>query len=811
MTALRESPGRDAEDASVAVSARPLTPQEITDALAQGRVEVHFQPVVVMPSGRVVAFEALARIRTPAGSLVPPSSFIPVAEASGLIVPLGQEVLQQAIAAAGRWRAGTSDIATASISVNVAPAQLVGTELVQIVRTLLAVHDVPATALVLEITESTASSPQVRPTLEQLSALGTRVALDDFGTGFATLDNLRWLPVQLLKLDRGFVEGLTDGGADHAIVKAVADLADNLGLSVIAEGVETVEQAEALQLLGCPVMQGFLFAPAQRDPEVAARTVHRNRRAFTKSSTDHVLGGGDERWPLALDAAILAAIRLLASRRPVHRSTVHAVATGLARTLELSPETTRVIGRLALLHDVRRLSVDGALPDTLASEPLVHALAARKRHPPPEVALVRAATAVADQAARRSAVEARPLDQTLVASALRAEASGRSGRRDWLAGAMTALATDPPEIHPLGELVDDLERRRLGRRGIEERLRSLVGLTQMLSSSGDTMLLLRVALEEVRRIVGAASASLERWERDSGQLRTLVNVGQLGPGEVTFPTDEVYPLAGFEQARRTMLDGLPFVHTVDDEDCAVEAVELLRSLNKYSSAAVPLYVDDRIWGQVWMATEVGEPAFSSGDIETLLPIATLMAGVIRQAENLEQVARAAFEDSLTRVGNRRAVDDELDRLSAAERPTALVLLDLDLLKQINDSLGHAAGDQAIRDVADALSQEVAVWPGATVGRLGGDEFCVVVPDCPPWEARNRVQAAMDRVRERGGPAVSIGVASLPPPWSWRDLFAAADGDLYRAKGRAVDERAAQAPVTGAAPSRPVRNRRALRE
>jgi EAL domain-containing protein (putative c-di-GMP-specific phosphodiesterase class I) len=246
---------------------------QVQSALDQDRVEVHFQPVVLLPSRHVVGFEALSRIRLDDGRLVPPAGFIPTAEASGQITALGELVLDRALARAARWRAAGGPLATATVSVNVAPHQLASTDFVDRVRARLAAHDVPGSALVLEITESAASSSQVRPVLERLAAAGVRIALDDFGVGFATLDNLRRLPVQILKLDRSFVAGVTKAGADRTIARVVVDLADSLGLSVIAEGVESVEQADALERLGCPVVQGFYFAAAQADPEAAAAQV----------------------------------------------------------------------------------------------------------------------------------------------------------------------------------------------------------------------------------------------------------------------------------------------------------------------------------------------------------------------------------------------------------------------------------------------------------------------------------------------------------------------------------------------------------
>lgn len=142
----------------------------------------------------------------------------------------------------------------------------------------------------------------------------------------------------------------------------------------------------------------------------------------------------------------------------------------------------------------------------------------------------------------------------------------------------------------------------------------------------------------------------------------------------------------------------------------------------------------------------------------------------------------AFEDALTRVGNRRFVDDVLDRLSGTAEQTAVALLDIDGLKQINDTRGHAAGDAAIRKVADILSTAAAGWPQAAVGRLGGDEFCVVLPACSLPEALALLDTALPALRAAGGPTVSKRVAvSGSATWSPRSLLAAADESLYRAK------------------------------
>ena len=261
--------------------------QAISAALARDALEIHYQPIIVLPSRQVIGFEALARIRDVDGTLIAPNDFIPVAEESGLIIALGHEVLRQAVAQAARWRSGASVLTTATVSVNVTPAQLEQPGLIDAVTAVLAEQDVPGSALILEITESAATSLRIRAVIEQLSELGIRVAIDDFGTGFATLDTLRRFPVHMLKLDRTFVTGVTREGTDRAIVRAVIQLAESLGLSVVAEGIETEEQAAAVLRLGCAVMQGYLFA----------RPVHRLRRPHAGHARPERPCRRDRRWP----------------------------------------------------------------------------------------------------------------------------------------------------------------------------------------------------------------------------------------------------------------------------------------------------------------------------------------------------------------------------------------------------------------------------------------------------------------------------------------------------------------------------------
>ena len=232
---------------------------DLRRALDGGELRLHYQPQIDLASGRIVGVEALARWPRPDGSVVPAAEFIGVAEESGLIDALGRWAIESACAQLSAWRRAPR--APAVVSVNLSPLQLRDLELVDVVAGALERHDVPASSLCLELTESGFERlDEEVDTLARLRSLGCYVGIDDFGTGYSSLGRLRDLPVEVLKIDRGFVRGLGTNADDSAIVAAIMSLAFTLGLHVIAEGVETPAQAHALTRLGCPVAQGYLFA-----------------------------------------------------------------------------------------------------------------------------------------------------------------------------------------------------------------------------------------------------------------------------------------------------------------------------------------------------------------------------------------------------------------------------------------------------------------------------------------------------------------------------------------------------------------------
>jgi EAL domain-containing protein (putative c-di-GMP-specific phosphodiesterase class I) len=231
-------------------------------ALERGELRLVYQPEVDLASGRIVAVEALLRWAHPVHGIVPPAKFIPIAEQSGLIVPIGAWVVREACTAAARWRNTTAGRGL-QIAVNLSPRQLGSVGLLDDVAEALTESGLDASALCLEITE-TALMADVRSateTLHKLKALGVRLAIDDFGIGYSSLMHLKQLmPVDLLKIDKSFVDGVMESDADRAIVAAVINLAKALGVEAIAEGVETGDQADALREMSCELGQGYHFA-----------------------------------------------------------------------------------------------------------------------------------------------------------------------------------------------------------------------------------------------------------------------------------------------------------------------------------------------------------------------------------------------------------------------------------------------------------------------------------------------------------------------------------------------------------------------
>jgi diguanylate cyclase (GGDEF)-like protein len=238
---------------------------ELRQALQRGEFRVHYQPEIDLATDEIVGVEALLRWTSPTRGPVPPSQFIPVAEATGLIVPLGELVLREACRQAADWERRGLLPERFVTWVNVSPRQLVGSGMTALVRDALDAAGLAPCRLGLEVTETAivakgVASEHARAELQRLHDWGVRLAVDDFGTGFSSLGQLRHFPVDVIKVDRTFVQGVGVDPKDAAITANVVSLAHALGLVAIAEGIESAEQLLSMRRLGCDQAQGYIFA-----------------------------------------------------------------------------------------------------------------------------------------------------------------------------------------------------------------------------------------------------------------------------------------------------------------------------------------------------------------------------------------------------------------------------------------------------------------------------------------------------------------------------------------------------------------------
>jgi diguanylate cyclase len=239
---------------------------DLRRGLAAREFELSFQPVMSARSGRIVTAEALLRWRHPLRGVIGPSSFIPLAEETGLMIPLGEWVVREVCRQAAAWRLDHGE--PIRLAVNLSATQFRHQNLVEVIRTALAAENLAATCLEIELTESSVmTNPEESVgVLRQLRRMGVTVAVDDFGTGYSSLSYLRRFPIDKLKIDRSFVRDLATSRTDESIVRAIISLAHSVGLQVVAEGVETEEQLRCVRALGCDEWQGYYCCEPQPAP-----------------------------------------------------------------------------------------------------------------------------------------------------------------------------------------------------------------------------------------------------------------------------------------------------------------------------------------------------------------------------------------------------------------------------------------------------------------------------------------------------------------------------------------------------------------
>jgi diguanylate cyclase (GGDEF)-like protein len=326
----------------------------------------------------------------------------------------------------------------------------------------------------------------------------------------------------------------------------------------------------------------------------------------------------------------------------------------------------------------------------------------------------------------------------------------------------------------------------------EAQLRALIDVAAVAAGAHRLEDVLELAAERSLEALGGSSLAISRWDMETGVVRTLVNVGELGPGEERFPEDETYSVHEYPSVVTVIKEGGSSFAVVDDPDTDPAQRELLRRLGKESSLSVPMRLRGEAWGELWVTTAPGAPHFGPNDETFLRAIADQLVGAIHRAELFAQIEALAYTDSLTGLSSRRAVEAALEEAcDAASAPgtPALVLCDIDDLKQVNDSGGHEAGDRVLCRAAEALREAAASHEDAVVGRFGGDEFCILLPTGTAEDARDLALEAVRRLGSVGDERMSCGVAARTEDATRpAELLRAADAAQYQAKrgGPGVD-------------------------
>ncbi len=371
----------------------------------------------------------------------------------------------------------------------------------------------------------------------------------------------------------------------------------------------------------------------------------------------------------------------------------------------------------------------------------------------------------------------------------------------------------------------------------DARLKAVVGLAQAMAAAHTPREAVRSAAAAARTALGGSFAAVSVWERELGRLRVLVNNGELGEGEEEFPDAEFYPVHEFPEITEFLHEqwarggephawvevaawpgedgpgpGLapdPAPDRGADLGLGLELspgggegprtalrgispgrVAALRRRGRGSCVVAPIVLHGRAWGELYVARRAGDPVFGRADADFATVLAAVTAAGIAQTERLEEARRLAFTDPLTGLGNRRAVDIRLDEALEEHRRdgvvVSLVMCDLNGLKQVNDTLGHAVGDRLLERFGSVLSLCGAMLPGALAARLGGDEFCLVEVGPSADEVVRVADELCRRAAELElGEGVACGVAStgdpIGPVNSARRLFRLADAAQYRAK------------------------------
>ncbi|WP_170162304.1 diguanylate cyclase domain-containing protein [Caldimonas tepidiphila] len=720
-------------------------------ALDAGELLLHYQPIVELGSRRITGAEALMRWRHPARGLVPPGTFIPIAEETGLIPALGRWVLAEACANAARWPRA-ADAPPLALTVNVSARQLQEAGLVGDVRRALQDCGLPPSALVLEITESTLMQDRelMLRRLQELKALGVKIAIDDFGTGFSSLAYLQRYPIDVLKIDKSFVDRVAEGDRDGAVTRTIVALADALELRSVAEGVEHAEQEARLLQLGCRFGQGYLFARPMPGE--------------------------------ALDALLRQPFPLAPPSPPVRETPAPRPSAGRA------PLTADEDARIALLSAIGLLDSE---PEAVFDR--VTRLASRLFGTP--IALISLIDEQRQWFKSRVGMEPSetPREGAFCAHAIHQQEPlvVPDARRDERFADSPLVSSAPHIRFYAGAPLRSLDGTALGTLCVKDRLPREF-------SAQDAEL-----LRDLAAIVSQELVHRELALRARSALIFHVETDAEGRG-ATFrhASDKLAELVGSTPGELRQHPDRFFSALHPDDRLSLR--ELAGQLGSGETGRVCEFRLMRTPGgpTTWCEAHVSSRRLSGSKV---LWTGYLVDITGRKALE-QQLTRLAYHDALTGLENRMRFRERVEAALAVQRAgadadgvPAVLFADLDDFKPVNDALGHEAGDRLLVLVAQRLRQ--ATRGSDTVARLGGDEFAVLLDRVHSLEEASLIaQRIVDSVAEpfvldgqRIRIGASVGITLVRPEDTPEGLLRNADLAMYRAKHRGKGRHVAVAP------------------
>jgi diguanylate cyclase (GGDEF)-like protein/PAS domain S-box-containing protein len=715
---------------------------DLRRALELHELVLHYQPKVSVSTGEVVGAEALVRWQHPTHGLLFPDAFIPTAEHTGLIGPLTSYILDAALAQAKIWADAGRPLL---VSVNLSGRNLLDEQLPDEVAGLLVAHGVSASLLELEVTESAIVLDPVRArrSLERLSDLGVRLSIDDFGAGYTSLGQLKTLPVDELKIDRSFVMTMTTDARDALIVHSVIELGQNLGLSIVAEGVETAEALSTLRGFGCDIAQGYYLArPAPVETFDAWRLARKDgepmraTRLATSISPEVALRASEERF------------RTLFTHAPI--GVIEALADGTL--VAVNPEICAMLG-------YREDELIGH-PVSMITDPSDQAQQAQ------EMAALSVSSNgyISQRRYRRKDGSAIPV---VVSVGVVRQLSGAVHR-------MVGMAIDISELAGARQEIDAAHAEMAERQTFTDALLASAGAGIVACDSTGQLTLMN---QTARRWHGL-DPDIEPSRDQLAQLAVDL-----------FEADGVTPLAF---ATSPLMRALRHGRVWNSELVIVPA-------NMPSTRV--MVTGTALLGP---AGEVVGAVATMHDLTLLKQRETELQEALTDIVNVEQrLADAALRDPLTGLPNRTLLADRLastlSRTGRSGHQMAVLFCDLDGFKAVNTNGGHAAGDAMLQACAQRLLATLRAED--TAARVGGDEFVVVLepssrgwagPDGAPIDVRSYALVVAERIEEalaepvdfngnRYAVTVSIGLTFAQAGDDVEEVLAQADRAMYEAK------------------------------